>query len=97
MSRNLTVRALSSTLGQSRNWDPAPYQWRGQPGWDPAEVGRRVKAGPGSKTRQNRIERLARFTDLRAAGVSITDAAAQLGMAARTARDYESVRLRGDR
>ena len=89
---NLRVRAVGSTLARSGPPPAQPYRWRGTPGWDPAAAAA-VEHGPGGgrRERKGRAARLERYAQLRAAGTGIVAAGAELALAERTAREYESI------
>jgi hypothetical protein len=89
---NLRVRAVGSTLARSSYTPAAPYRWRGVPGWDPAAAaaGPRVRAG-GRRAKEERAERVERYRKYRANGDTVAEAGARLGLALRTAQEYESI------
>jgi hypothetical protein len=87
------IRVTGSTLAQQGYAAPAaPYRWRGTPGWDPAAAVAERTSARGNLERRGRLARLERFTELRAQGMGVTEAGAQLGLAPRTARGYEADR-----
>lgn len=98
-ARLQTIRATHSTLSQSVPvMSAAPYRYRGIPGWDPAApaagLGAGSRADLSNRNRSARARRRERFTALREEGTSVTAAGRAVGIAERTAREYESVRLR---
>jgi hypothetical protein len=76
---------LPRGTGLSRQAVPGwkPYAWNGTPGWDPAAL------GPMPSPSQEKQARVAEFARLRAAGLTITEAAAAVGMGEDAGREYE--------
>ena len=102
MSRRAAPDVVYSTMGQSSLSDLAlgkPYRYRGDSSWTPGDPRfrepetRRPGPPPGHPNSAGmKAERFARFSQARADGASIIEAARITGVAIKTARTYERER-----
>lgn len=92
-----TVRGYGLAAGPNGLPDRKPYRYQGRPGWNPGAV---TPAAPAVRPSPQEVRELAawrraRFAVLRAAGKTVAEAAAEVGVTADTGRKYETRRRKG--
>lgn len=88
---NLRITSVCGTGVSQQNGMPpgGGYRYRGDPSWNPAKNLPVKPDRVGNLSHEGRQARLARFTELREARMSVEDAGREVGVGTETARVYE--------